>query len=603
MSKPDLPFIPADILERKYKPSGVCSGKTLFGMIAAGLPAGAIIGVIGYYGGYLVSLLTVLTMTLQKVCGGCGGISACGVLLAMIIVMFIAALGYPAVLGVLLGWVIWLLAKWGKCRSSGKAALVSFFSALIGYGVFTFIAFQSVDRVATMARLVDLAFELQTAPWWLYILAGLDALIFTVAASAMTMNMVEENPFCEHCGQWYGQWRERRFTLDLIEPLAQAVTQKTWNIPSFQATQATQEQFPHLVGKIRKCSSCSNDFQLMTRVVWEEEKKNTRGETKQKQKDEVWFDIMLPAETGIQLENWLFHIKRDSSLEPKRTAALQASQPSVPAHAVTSMMSPAQPAAALPSLPEPVEKTAALVKEVSGYNGPARVYKVAPPVEANLAKAWEAPKIIQTDYVVVVSVEHPIDGPEVNIFPADESGKALEWTKLSGSCSGTISHDEAIRQGGYKLPDLSVSPSPNLDRARIRRRDRVQTPPDLALLSSLKMGNQNALQRALMMRNQAALAAIEETIALYAGKSDITFYQVGGLKVTTGHERQAARQKIQELAQERQLLDDPAYSQCLIAQLGAMLNDQMMDELSFDVQALYDYQLLGVHLQIAAMLS
>jgi hypothetical protein len=75
---------------------------------------------------------------------------------------------------------------------------------------------------------------------------------------------------------------------------------------------------------------------------------------------------------------------------------------------------------------------------------------------------------------------------------------------------------------------------------------------------------------------------LEETIALFAGNQDITFYCMGGQREYTKEDMQSAKEKILDLAQSDSLLEDPAYTQSLIASLGSSsgVNQIIMNQLA-----------------------
>ncbi len=138
-----------------------------------------------------------------------------------------------------------------------------------------------------------------------------------------------------------------------------------------------------------------------------------------------------------------------------------------------------------------------------------------------------------------------------------------------------------------------------------KRRERVKTDPDEQLLTMLKSGDQRGLQIALNKRTSEALAALEETIALYSGNPDITFYRLGGQRVYTQDTAQSAKEQIMDMALSDTLLEDPAYTQSLIASLGSTsgANELIMSQLAARPQALYHYQLLGVQMQLAHLVG
>ena len=138
-----------------------------------------------------------------------------------------------------------------------------------------------------------------------------------------------------------------------------------------------------------------------------------------------------------------------------------------------------------------------------------------------------------------------------------------------------------------------------------KRRNRTKARPDFQLLLMLKSGNHMALQMALSNPTQEALAALEETIALYTNNPNVTFYRLGGQRVYTQDSVQSAKEQIMDMALSDSLLTDPAHTQSLIASLGSSpgVSNLIMSQLAMRSQALYDYQLLGVHMQLAYLLD
>lgn len=85
--------------------------------------------------------------------------------------------------------------------------------------------------------------------------------------------------------------------------------------------------------------------------------------------------------------------------------------------------------------------TATLIADkLKGFAGHARLYRLTPALEVN-GKLH--------DLVVVSATIIPTTGIETYIFPADSSGRVTDWEELPGSTSGTLSHEEALRNAGY----------------------------------------------------------------------------------------------------------------------------------------------------------
>lgn len=95
------------------------------------------------------------------------------------------------------------------------------------------------------------------------------------------------------------------------------------------------------------------------------------------------------------------------------------------------------------------EKTAEFIKNVDGFIGEARLYRVTPPVEYDQPYDDEDPPAKKTNYVVVSSVNALLTGPETYIFPANEDGEVASWGELDGSQRGTLDHVSVLTDAGY----------------------------------------------------------------------------------------------------------------------------------------------------------
>lgn len=138
-----------------------------------------------------------------------------------------------------------------------------------------------------------------------------------------------------------------------------------------------------------------------------------------------------------------------------------------------------------------------------------------------------------------------------------------------------------------------------------KRRARVQAVPDRNLVAMLKNRELAGLQMAINQRTPGALAALEETIAQFAGNPGVTFYRLGGQRIFTDDSAQSIHGQLMDLAMGDLLLSDPAYTQSLIVGLGMApgLSTLLMQQLSMHPQRLFEYQLLGVQMQLAHLLS
>ena len=105
-------------------------------------------------------------------------------------------------------------------------------------------------------------------------------------------------------------------------------------------------------------------------------------------------------------------------------------------------------------------KTATLVKELKGWKGDARLYRLSEPVRGpgEWGKDGTGP---ERDYnLVVVSAVVPYfgGGPETFIFPAlNEDGEMANMLELEGSFQGGLDHERALLNAGYEVVLGSVS--------------------------------------------------------------------------------------------------------------------------------------------------
>jgi len=149
--------------------------------------------------------------------------------------------------------------------------------------------------------------------------------------------------------------------------------------------------------------------------------------------------------------------------------------------------------------------------------------------------------------------------------------------------------------------EAPLSVTPGSDHARARS----QSLPDLLLIGRLRRGDTSALQEATGHPSAPALAAIEEAICRNNGNPDSVFYRMDGRRVCSSASIDAAKRELLDLAKNGTLLADPAYSQSLIARLGnRMTSTLIMRELAAtDPAALFEYQLLGVQMQVAQLVG
>lgn len=98
-------------------------------------------------------------------------------------------------------------------------------------------------------------------------------------------------------------------------------------------------------------------------------------------------------------------------------------------------------------------RTAYYIKEVQGFNGCARLYRLDPPM-GGLLYQHEYVVVSATDmahinsFVMNKALHQP---PETFIFPATPEGEIENFSELDGSYRGGLDHEQALANAGYEL--------------------------------------------------------------------------------------------------------------------------------------------------------
>jgi hypothetical protein len=95
--------------------------------------------------------------------------------------------------------------------------------------------------------------------------------------------------------------------------------------------------------------------------------------------------------------------------------------------------------------------TAKFVRDLDGFSGDARLYRLSEPIRAGYEPFDEPDERVLTHHVVVSGTVVAFSGPETYIFGADSEGEIISWAELPGSFQGSIDHAEAIRNAGWIL--------------------------------------------------------------------------------------------------------------------------------------------------------
>lgn len=90
-------------------------------------------------------------------------------------------------------------------------------------------------------------------------------------------------------------------------------------------------------------------------------------------------------------------------------------------------------------------KTATFIRELTGWTGEARLYRLSEPLPDALGKL--------VHYVIVSATIAPFTGPETLIFGCDKpaEGQPSCWGDLVGSYRGGLDHEHALRGAGYEV--------------------------------------------------------------------------------------------------------------------------------------------------------
>jgi len=205
-------------------------------------------------------------------------------------------------------------------------------------------------------------------------------------------------------------------------------------------------------------------------------------------------------------------------------------------------------------------------------------------VQMQLAKLLEQGVQEQrTDRYAEKSVEQ--EKPQVQVNRAEEEARYNE--KQATALEGWLS-------------------SATKDERGMRTRTRIRIVPDGGLLHKLKSGDETALQAALARRTPEALAAIEETVALYSGNPDPLFHCGDRSFGLSEKELEAILEQIAALAMEGKLLNNPKHSQSLIAEIAVSqdIHDMILRRIApAGHQSVYDYKLLHTHMLLAQTLE
>ena len=96
-------------------------------------------------------------------------------------------------------------------------------------------------------------------------------------------------------------------------------------------------------------------------------------------------------------------------------------------------------------------KTAKFVRQIEGWQGDARLYRLSDPMAWEKWTSDDGVSKNEANHVIVSAVVALYSGPETYIFPADSDGNCLDFGELTGSFRGSLDHAAALEDAGYEV--------------------------------------------------------------------------------------------------------------------------------------------------------
>lgn len=290
MPKPPLPTVPESVREAAYKPSGKCTLPSLIVMSGMGLLAAGVVASVGPYLGVVVIFLAQgITSNVPY------GTTSPNLVGVGLFIIFGAA--YLGGLGAAFGGMMWLAARWSKCRNSGWATGIGLVEGILASAAFVYFVW--------WMSLIDFG---SLISWVIIIGVGI---VLVGGGTILPLVQIESSPFCESCEEWYGGWQGRSVSLEIAEPLLEALL--SGSTQSLEKLSPTTD-YPHMDVKLRRCPSCDTAaFLVGTDVAWKEVTKGQRGIETTTDESEEWFTTMVSADVGRRLQTLLFGESQEQS--------------------------------------------------------------------------------------------------------------------------------------------------------------------------------------------------------------------------------------------------------------------------------------------------
>jgi hypothetical protein len=283
-------------------------------MFLAGPAIAVICGVVAHYlgiaAGWLGGIIAALPTLLTSICGF---VMCMGVIFAIIVILAVV-IGYPILMGAVMGALIAILGKEGKCRNPAVVGLAGAFSGIFAYaghvaigylvaGTFSIMTINTAD----FAEIFDIT-SIRGTPWWMFALMVIELVIVVIAAAWAAKDENKNDLFCEPHGVWYEAWKEANYSLALAPAIAKtleaAQVRGLENVTLMKTIKTISH--PYLKVRSRRCpSSTACELQFMVHLNWQETTTDKKGQQKTESKAKVWLDTMLTPSLGFALEHAL----------------------------------------------------------------------------------------------------------------------------------------------------------------------------------------------------------------------------------------------------------------------------------------------------------
>jgi hypothetical protein len=324
MAKPTFPVFPENYLKNKPPMSGVCPTKTKKQLLLLTIPIAIGIGVLAHFLGFILSIFGSGWLTMS--CADSFGIASWMCMLIQVLGwgFNLLLLGYSVLIAVLVAEeIIGRIVIQGHCRNPRLAGWAGVICAAVIYATHLVIAVFTQNGLQPFIH-NSIFFEnffdttIEGTPWWLYVIMGVEFIALVLVTQGSSSGFLKNHIFCELHDAWYGEWKSRSFPFGIGFSIIEAFKEHDVSpIKKFLLPDAPG--FPRVEVKMRGCPTGTTcDMEMIATFFWEELKRNDKGETSISIQNEQWFDLMVNAEFGHQMDQAL-QLKEPPPPEKKKT--------------------------------------------------------------------------------------------------------------------------------------------------------------------------------------------------------------------------------------------------------------------------------------------